>query len=475
MAEKIVNETLIFIQKCDDDFANNLFLEENSVKAKEYLALLKQMKKNNNSSIVNATIKKLDFIIKQIDAVNYHTYSKEGILNLVSLSVTDYIIKLVQQKHLVEPLLIARYAYIELAKVLYYDISYVRQEDPVAKAKICNTLVNVKKEKIFSYIVCTQWLQLYTYILKQFDIEVIKRSIPGQDHIWGEIKLDDKHIIIVDATDYINSSIDLSNAKSMSPTVGFVVLPKEYSNIKLYDVFHDSRNYEIAKIIKDYYELNRDIDMTLGYITKKGYPVERIIAENELFNYSDCFIEDQKKLEYFLNKTLEFFKKLKIPNNMDGYEVYAYYYTFLKQLPPIIRANISQKTFYVDSYSYKQSKLRKKFLHAPREYLQYLDGLIYSKYYKYLSAEENNAYLEQIRKGVLNAEQVRNSIAKNEMLIAEINRNINRYYAINKLQFFKPYTCETLGIQVYEPMMGVKRFKTQEEFEDFRDEMILLR
>ena len=377
MNEKIINEILIFTQKCDED---SLCLEEKKLKAREYLLLLVKIKTENNSTIVNAIIDKLNFIIKQIDAANYHTFDTECILNLASLSVTDYIINLIKNKRILDSLLIARYAYIELSKVLYYDISYVKQSDMDAKRKICNTPVSVEKERIFSSVVCTQWLELYTYILKQFGINVIKRNIKGQNHVWGEIRLDDDYIIVIDATEYINSSIDLSNAKSMSPTVGFVVLPKEYSNMKLYDIFNDKNKKEVAQKVKEYYKLNREIDMTLKYITSKGYPVERIIRENDLFQYPSLVIQNTKEIDKFCYDALSFFKKLRIPNNMDGYELFAYYQMFIKPLPKNIKANISQKTIYVDSYSYKQRKLRKKFLSTPKEYLKYLDAIVYSKY-----------------------------------------------------------------------------------------------
>ncbi len=472
MDEILAKEVLNFIQKCDEDIAHNVFSQGNYEQAKKYLEILNKIKKENDTIIINAYIKKLDFIIKQIDTVNYHTY-KESIVNLVSLSATDYIINLIQAKRLTNPVLIARYAYIELAKVLYYDVSYVIQTDPNIKKRIGNAPINIHKEKIFSYVVCTQWLQLYTYILKQFGINVIKRSKTNQGHVWGEIALDNDHIIIADATDYINSSIDLSNAKAINPTVGFVVLPKEYSHLKLYDTFYDRNNWEIAEKIKGYYALNRDLDMSLGYITKKGYASERIIAENELFQYSDIIISEEKDFERFLEATMEFFKKVKIPNNIDGYEIFAYYNTFIKKLPRNIMANISQKTLYVDSFAYKQKRLRKTFLHAPNEYLKYLNGLVYSRYYKYLSEEEHNSLLEQMKSGSLNGEQVSNLIAKYEMVIAEINRNINLHYAINKLQFYYPYTGDTLGIQLYEPMMGTKNFNNLDDFYDFKERNLI--
>ncbi len=472
MNEEVINEILTFIKKCDNDFTNNLFSKENYKLAKKYSSILKHEKQTFDSAIIDASIKKLDFISKQIYAHNYHSYNKEAVLNLVSLSVTDYIINLIREKHLTDPLLISRYAYIELSKVLYYDISYVKQNDYSTKTKICNTNVDLKKEKIFSYVVCTQWLQLYTYILNEFDINVTKRNIPGQDHVWGEIKLDNNRIIIVDATEYINSSIDLSNAKSTSPTVGFVVLPKEYSKIKLYDVFYDIRNMEIAKKIKSYYELNRDLDITLGYISKEGYPAEKIIKENELFNYSSSIITNEYDIQKFLESTVKFFENLAIPNNIDGYEIFAYYNIFIKKLPKNITANISQKTLYVDSFSYKKNR-NKKFLQAPIEYLKYLNELVYNRYYKYLSHEENNILLEQMKKGYVNGEQIRDSIAKYEMIIADINRKINLYYAINELKFYNPITSEILGIHLYEPMIGTKTFNTRDEYNNFKKTLLL--
>ncbi len=473
MGEQLISDVLMFIKKCDADFFDNKFLLENVKIAKNYLVLLEELQKNHDSDIVRASIKKLEFIIKQINAMNYHVCSDEAILNLVSLSVTDYIISLVMDKHLTDPLLIARFVYIELSKVLYYDVSYFRQTDPVKKGLIRNTQVDPKKEKIFSYVVCTQWLQLYTYILNFFGVSVKEQNIPGQDHVWGQIELSDNHIIIVDATDYIVSSIDLSNAKSMSPTKGFIVLPKEYSGIRLSDVFSDARNRELANTFNNYYEFNRELDMTLGYITKKGYKVEGIIRENDIFNYPSSIVENEEDIRRLSELATSFFRNLKIPNNMDGYEIYAYYSHFLKSLPRNISANIGMQTIYVDSYSYKQDRISKKFLRAPLEYLKYLESLVYSMYYKYLSDEEKNIIFEQIKSGMLNGRQVSELIAKYEMKISEINRRLSLYYAINKLQFYDPITCDTLGIQLYEPMMGKKNFESNEEYFEFKRKRML--
>lgn len=69
-----------------------------------------------------------------------------------------------------------------------------------------------------------------------------------------------------------------------------------------------------------------------------------------------------------------------IPKNIDGYEIYAYYYMFIKRLPKNVRGNISMKTLYVDTYEYTQTRLRRKYLKTDREYLEYLQELVYSRY-----------------------------------------------------------------------------------------------
>ena len=74
------------------------------------------------------------------------------------ISIADYIISIIKEKRLVDPKLIIRFAYLELCKYLYYDISYTKITDVSIKEIIVNTPVNPKTTKIFSYIVCSQWL-----------------------------------------------------------------------------------------------------------------------------------------------------------------------------------------------------------------------------------------------------------------------------------------------------------------------------
>ena len=67
----------------------------------------------------------------------------------------------------------------------------------------------------------------------------------------------------------------------------------------------------------------------------------------------------------------------------------------------------------------------------------------------------------------MNVIELGNSIATYEMKIAEINRKLNLYYAINKLSIFDPFEGEEKSIQLYEPMMGSRLFNSIEEYEKF--------
>ncbi len=461
--EQLILKAIGFLDKCDKDFEAGIFSLENAEEAASHLRKLRRVKKSN---LVNALLNKLDFVSKQITSHQSNSHEEAAILNLVPLSVSEYIINLVKERRLTNRELIARFVYLELCKVLYYDISYVRQPSHDMKRKICEAPIDVKKAKIFSYVVCTQWAKLYKHILGNFGIEVQERSIPGQDHVWAEVKLNDKEIIIADATEYINSSIDLSNAKTNAPTIGFIVLPKEFSGLKLYDVFA-GRDKDLKALISSYYDHNRDLDIDLGYIESREYPIERMIRENELFNSPRIDLRSEDVLGDFCEASFDFLRKLPIPANVDGYELFAYYDKFIRHLPRAVAANVSQKTLYVDSFFYNQRQRKKKLFQTPDEYLVYLERLVYDRYYRFLEGDEKNAILEQFQSGAIDGAEVSRSIADYEMQVAELNRNINLYYAINKLQAYRPYAGDTIGIQLYEPMMGKKMFTEVDDYNVF--------
>lgn len=468
LSQKVLN----FIKKCENDFFKNIYKIEYIEIAEDYIKILNEAKMTNDSNIVSSLIGKLEYICSQIKSKNGINCSDSSKLNFVPLSVTDYIINLVIEKGINDPLLISRFVYIELSKVLYYDITYVKHTDPAVKKNICNAPVDLKNERIFSYVVCTQWLELYTYILQSFGIKVNKRNILGQDHVWGEIELNDNQIVIVDAADYINSSIDLSNAKATSRTVGFVVLPKKYSGIKLYDAFNIIRDLDIIKTIKECYKLNRDLDMTLGFITDNLYLDEKIIRSNEVFRCSKYLSINSSDFDYYFDLSCDFFDNLEIPANMDGYEVYSFYERFIKKLPKIISSNIAHNTIYVDSFFYRQDKMRNRFLSAPIEYLLYLEELLRKGNYSYID-DSYSILLEEIKNGTISNEELSRRIAEKQMQVAEMTREINYYYAIDRMQFYMPCTGDLIHTKLYEPMMGKRSFDDAHQYDGFIKSLII--
>ena len=296
-----LKEMLDFIYSCNTSSNHENALLNQTTIAENYLTRLKEIDKHGYDKIIKDIENKLKFIISK----NTEKKPKDSKIpvNLVTDSLTYYIINKVKSKRLTEPKLIARYVYIELARNLYYDISYTKVTNE-QKQIIVNTPINVKNAKLFSYVVCSQWSELYSYILNYFGIENKIMQIPGQDHRWVEINLHNGEIIIADATDYIGKSIDFSNAKSNSETTGFYILPQKYSGLKLGDVFSDYRYNDIAKDILDHRRDNEDLDISLGYIDiPGGYLVNKLLDSNELFNQTDRKFDDPKELLIFLESS----------------------------------------------------------------------------------------------------------------------------------------------------------------------------
>ena len=480
MLESEIAEINEFINSCDKDFYNDIYDKEKISVARKYYQRIKQVIEYDKNAYFVAISEKLWFIIRNI-SIHYKknktsTIKPEEALNLVSRnSVTEYVISLIIEKRLTDPKLIARFAYLELSKFVYYDISYSKISDIRQKSIIVNTPINVYNAKIFSYVVCTQWLQLYTYILSQFGIMVKKNNRPGEDHVWGEIDINDNEIIIVDATDFIDNSIDLGNAKSVSPTKGFLIVPKKYSGIKLFDVYSREENKTILEDLKPYYELNRDLDVSLNIIEKSTYPVEEILESNELFSNRNLIINDKKDAIKIFKQARNFILNMSLPNNMDGYEAFAYYYKFIDRLPVNIRGCLSMKTLYVDSFDYRQRLLKKKYLNAPVEYLKYLEDLVYSRYYEYFQGVGDGTLFEKIRCGLIDIDKLSDLALAEELKIAEINRRLNPYYAINELTFYNMFEDEIDSISLlYEPALGKKLYKSLEDLNEFKRENNLI-
>lgn len=458
MEKNILEEIISFTTK----YERNIDIYEGTInyaiKAGEYLRILRDSF-DMSSALTRALEDKLLLIST---SVGFHDFWDLSNILAEENSITEFIITSIKKRRLTDPKLIIRFAYIELAKYLYYDISITKITDEKTKKLIVNTPVDPKMTKVFSYVICSQWLQLFKYILSKFGIHVKEMNRAREYHVWGEIELNDE-IIIVDATDYINSSIDLSNAKSMSPTKGFIILPKRYSGLKFQEVYTNPNHRETLKEITKYYDANRELDTSLGYIKNGIYPIEALLCENDLFQNSNEFINGEKEIERYINRVKEFLLNFSIPNNMDGYEVFAYYHMLISKLPLNIRGNISMKTLYVDTYEYKQTRLRKKYLRTDIEYLKYLQELVYSRYYQYLNEPEFNEILSSIKAGVISNEELTLKILKQELLIAEINRRLNPYYAINELIVYNPFAEDNDMYQLYEPSSGKSIFTSSSE------------
>lgn len=466
-----LKEMLDFIYSCNTSSNYENALLNQSAIAENYLTRLKEIDKHGYDKIIKDIENKLKFIISK----NTERKPKDSkvSINLITDSLTDYIINKVKAKRLTEPKLIARYIYIELARNLYYDISYTKVTNE-QKQIIVNTPIDVKNAKLFSYVVCSQWSELYSYILNYFGIENKIMQIPNQDHRWVEINLHNGEIIIADATDYIGNSIDFSNAKSMSETTGFYILPQKYSGIKLGDIFSDYQNIEMAKEILARRKDNEDLDISLGYINVPGgYLVNKLLKSNELFNQKNRKFDDPKELLKYLEATRKFLHNLKTPNNMDGYEIYAYYHKFIKPLPLQVRGNIAMKTVYADLFSYKQKTLKRKYFQAPSDYIKYLEELVYDRYYEYLNKSEQNNVLEQIKQGLINSEEISNLVLQEEIKVAELNRRLNPYYAINELIYYRSIIDPNLEdyYEYYEPGIGKRLIKSTQDALNFKKQL----
>lgn len=240
-----LKKMLDFIYACNVDSNHGNDLSNQTLMAENYLKRLKTIDKDGFDKIIRDIENKLKLIISRNTEKN--PKDSKIPMDLVTDSLTDYVINKVKSKRLTDPKLIARCVYIELARNLYYDISYTLVP-PEQKKIIVNTPIDVKNAKLFSYVVCSQWSELYAYILNYFGIETKIMQFDNQDHRWCETDLHNGEIIIADATDYIGNSIDLSNAKSISETTGFYILPQKYSGLKLSQVFSCYQTKDTIKI-----------------------------------------------------------------------------------------------------------------------------------------------------------------------------------------------------------------------------------
>ena len=128
------------------------------------------------------------------------------------------------------------------------------------------------------------------------------------------------------------------------------------------------------------------------------------------------------------------------------------------------------KTVYADLFSYKQNILKRKYFKAPTDYIKYLEELVYDRYYEYLNKNEKIAILEQIKKGLKSSEEISNLVLAEEIKVAELNRRLNPYYAINEVVFYRGIIDDTKEdyYEYYEPNIGKQLIKSTKEAVTFK-------
>ena len=109
-----LKEMLDFIYSCNTSSNHENALLNRKTIAENYLTRLKEIDKHGYDKIIKDIENKLKFIISK--NTEKKPKDSKASINLVTDSLTDYIINKVKSKRLTEPKLIARYVYIELAR-----------------------------------------------------------------------------------------------------------------------------------------------------------------------------------------------------------------------------------------------------------------------------------------------------------------------------------------------------------------------
>lgn len=210
----------------------------------------------------------------------------------------------------------ARQLYLELNKRMNYDINYYKGTDEM-KALIYNQPVSFDTLK-GNAVVCKGWSELYQELLIESGFDPNQVRIMGgnnvNNHKWIEITLKDGNIIIADATDAINHSIDLSNCKGGFSTNGFFYADPSYSGARL----NKLQNLNLEEIGKQWLGM----DQSIGYASG-NYQAELLQKADNAFSNSSLYnsVFGGNSFEKALNNMIN----MEIPKNMDGYDTYGYF------------------------------------------------------------------------------------------------------------------------------------------------------
>ena len=297
----------------------------------------KLIEKNNIGSDITAPLD-INSIKNKLEEINSAKMEfnaiemKNDILNSIDSNMND-----IQR---------ARKAYIELNNRLHYSMDYVKGNDEIRKSIYTKELDfnNLNSDNV----ICKGWSELYRDVLIDSGFDADKVRIVGGTnvgaHKWIEVDIGNNQILVADATEAINHSIDLSNCKSGMKTNGFVILSKEMSGQALSSFNADYSSWN---------QYLKNVDKSIGYATDNGYYAD--ILEKSKNKFSDNNLAKRIFGDKIFDKKYDQLINIEIPTNMDGYETYAYF----NQVERILfdsqeQGNISVKLLYIQNSTGKE-------------------------------------------------------------------------------------------------------------------------
>ncbi|HBA37661.1 MAG TPA: hypothetical protein DCY94_02970 [Firmicutes bacterium] len=218
-----------------------------------------------------------------------------------------------------------RALYIELNRSLNYDMNFFKNSKIASEQLLKADAVTFDWLNEERKVICKGWAELYRELLIEAGIDESLVSIKGENHFWVEIAYGES-VIIADATDSIEKQIDLTASKAGMKTVGFVLLPKSYSGARLNTLY--KQHVITEENSKAFNEYLLKVDQNIGFANEKGYLAEQIQASKGLFGGKGLLAKVMGHRD--AASTIEELCNRALPENMDGYEIYQYYRTILK-------------------------------------------------------------------------------------------------------------------------------------------------
>lgn len=220
----------------------------------------------------------------------------------------------------------ARQAYLELNKRVHYDNQWIFGDEELKRS------IYSKKGGFENLdgnnVICKGWSSLYQELLVDIGFDAEDIYIRGGNslgsHKWVEVDLHNGKILIADATDSLNSSIDLANCKIGSPTVGFVIANADCSGMRLRNLMKDRE----ATLEAHSRKLWENFDEKIGY-AKNGYLSDLYKQAGNLFNDVDLYNDIVNK-NGVKKSSFDQFTSFNIPDGVDGYEAFGYFHKIKK-------------------------------------------------------------------------------------------------------------------------------------------------